>query len=171
MSTEFKLPYTASEINQKLGKIDSLVATINGNAPDSNGNVVIGTCLTTIVTSTSGGSYIADRLFDELYNYHVQTNETIHAKYNISENINVVAPLIYCSQQQLVFANYFLNGDSQLNVVIIITNSNTCEVIVEETESPITTATLATALTQAENKQTVVDIILEALPVAEGVSY
>lgn len=41
MATEYKLPYTASEVNQKLAKIDSLVATVNGNPPDANGNVTI----------------------------------------------------------------------------------------------------------------------------------
>lgn len=38
---EFKLDYTAKEINKKLGKIDSLVATVNGAAPDANGNVEV----------------------------------------------------------------------------------------------------------------------------------
>lgn len=38
---EFKLSYTANEIDEKLGKVDSLVATVNGVAPDANGNVNI----------------------------------------------------------------------------------------------------------------------------------
>lgn len=41
MATEYKLSYTATQIDEKLGKIDSLVATINGIAPDENGNVQI----------------------------------------------------------------------------------------------------------------------------------
>lgn len=67
---EFKLPYTANEISEKLGKVDNLVATVNGVAPDANGNIKIddvagkdgisathswnGTVLT--VTSASGTS-------------------------------------------------------------------------------------------------------------------
>ena len=43
---EFKLSYTANEINKKLGKIDTLVSTINGNYPDANGNVNITTVST-----------------------------------------------------------------------------------------------------------------------------
>lgn len=39
MATEYKLSYTATEIDEKLGKVDSLVSTINGIAPDENGNV------------------------------------------------------------------------------------------------------------------------------------
>lgn len=38
---EFKLSYTASEINEKLGKVDRLVATVNGVSPDASGNVEI----------------------------------------------------------------------------------------------------------------------------------
>lgn len=38
---EYKLSYTASEIDEKLGKIDNLVASVNGVAPDENGNVEI----------------------------------------------------------------------------------------------------------------------------------
>lgn len=41
MAMEYKLSYTASEIDNKLGKIDTLVATVNGVAPDENGNVEI----------------------------------------------------------------------------------------------------------------------------------
>lgn len=36
---EFKLSYTASEINRKLGKVDTLVSTVNGVTPDAYGNV------------------------------------------------------------------------------------------------------------------------------------
>lgn len=38
---EFKLPYTASEINRKLEKVDSLASTVNGIAPDADGNIEI----------------------------------------------------------------------------------------------------------------------------------
>jgi hypothetical protein len=42
MSTqEYVLSFTAEEIDEKLGKIDNLVQTVNGQAPDENGNVVI----------------------------------------------------------------------------------------------------------------------------------
>lgn len=47
---EYKLSYTAKEIDEKLGKVDSLVATVNGIAPDANGNVVV----------AGGGSAIID---------------------------------------------------------------------------------------------------------------
>lgn len=47
MATKYKLSYTAQEIDKKLGKIDNLVATVNGVAPDENGNVEI---------SVSGGN-------------------------------------------------------------------------------------------------------------------
>lgn len=39
MATEYKLSYTASEIDRKLGKVDTLVSSINGISPDVNGNV------------------------------------------------------------------------------------------------------------------------------------
>lgn len=41
MAKEYKLSYTATQIDEKLGKIDNLVATVNGVAPDKNGNVEI----------------------------------------------------------------------------------------------------------------------------------
>lgn len=52
---EFKLDYTANEVNEKLGKIDNLVATINGVAPDANGNVEI-----EVGESTNSGLTIID---------------------------------------------------------------------------------------------------------------
>ena len=41
MATEYKLSYTASEIDEKLGKIDNMVMSVDGIAPDDNGNVSI----------------------------------------------------------------------------------------------------------------------------------
>ena len=41
MTTEYKLSYTATEIDERLGKIDNLVASVNGITPDENGNVNI----------------------------------------------------------------------------------------------------------------------------------
>lgn len=41
MAIEYKLSYTAAEIDDKLGKVDSLVQTVNGIAPDESGNVEI----------------------------------------------------------------------------------------------------------------------------------
>lgn len=38
---EYKLSYTAKEIDEKLGKVDALVASVNGVTPDENGNVNI----------------------------------------------------------------------------------------------------------------------------------
>lgn len=63
MATEFKLSYTASEINEKLGKVDDLVSTVNGVAPDANGNVVVevedGYSPTAVVTQTVSGATIS----------------------------------------------------------------------------------------------------------------
>ena len=38
---EFKLSFTANEINKKLEKVDNLVSTINGQVPDVDGNINI----------------------------------------------------------------------------------------------------------------------------------
>jgi hypothetical protein len=38
---EYYLSYTASEIDEKLNKIDSAVMSVNGNPPDKNGNVMV----------------------------------------------------------------------------------------------------------------------------------
>lgn len=54
---EYTLSYTASEINSKLGKIDSLVQTVNGTAPDSTGNVTIS------ITGGGVGQNVADKEF------------------------------------------------------------------------------------------------------------
>jgi hypothetical protein len=42
MATIQKLSYTAKEIDEKLGMVDSLVKTVNGVSPDENGDVAIG---------------------------------------------------------------------------------------------------------------------------------
>ena len=41
MATEYKLPFTAAEIRERLEKINKLVSTVNGVAPDANGNIEI----------------------------------------------------------------------------------------------------------------------------------
>ena len=41
MSTEYRLSYTAAEIDERLGKIDNMVSSVNGVMPDANGNVEI----------------------------------------------------------------------------------------------------------------------------------
>lgn len=41
MADEFKLSYTASEINNKLQKVGKCVTAINGTQPDSNGNIEV----------------------------------------------------------------------------------------------------------------------------------
>lgn len=48
---EYKLSYSAKEIDEKLGKVDSLVASVNGVKPDVNGNVAI---------ASGGGNGIID---------------------------------------------------------------------------------------------------------------
>lgn len=52
MATEYTLSYTAAEINEKLGKVDSLVSTVNGVKPDASGNINI--------SAGGGGSAIID---------------------------------------------------------------------------------------------------------------
>lgn len=41
MATEYKLSYTASEIDEKLGMVDSMVKTVNGVTPDESGNAEV----------------------------------------------------------------------------------------------------------------------------------
>lgn len=41
MANEYKLSYTAAEIDERLGQIDNIVKTVNGVAPNKNGNVQI----------------------------------------------------------------------------------------------------------------------------------
>lgn len=41
MANEYKLSYTAAEIDERLGQIDNIVKTVNGVAPDKNGNVKV----------------------------------------------------------------------------------------------------------------------------------
>lgn len=40
---EYKLSYTAAEIDEKLGMVDNMVKSVNGQMPDENGNVEIPT--------------------------------------------------------------------------------------------------------------------------------
>jgi hypothetical protein len=41
MATEYKLSYTATEIDEKLSMVDEMVKTVNGTAPDESGNVTL----------------------------------------------------------------------------------------------------------------------------------
>ena len=41
MATEYKLSYTATEIDEKLGMVDSMVKTVNGVTPDESGNAEV----------------------------------------------------------------------------------------------------------------------------------
>ena len=41
MATEYKLSYTAAQIDERLGMVDNMVKTVNGVAPDNQGNVQI----------------------------------------------------------------------------------------------------------------------------------
>ena len=43
MDTEYVLSYTGSEIEERLGMVDSMVKSVNGQMPDENGNVEIPT--------------------------------------------------------------------------------------------------------------------------------
>ena len=65
MAIEYKLSYTGSEINEKLGKVDKLVSTVNGIAPDASGNVKI-------ETQSGGGQAIIDVV--ELPTENINTN-------------------------------------------------------------------------------------------------
>lgn len=48
---DYKLSFTAEQINEKLGKIDKLVKTVNGIEPDASGNVEL----------TGGGGYATEQ--------------------------------------------------------------------------------------------------------------
>lgn len=41
MAIEYKLSYTAAQIDERLGMVDDMVKTVNGVAPDNQGNVQI----------------------------------------------------------------------------------------------------------------------------------
>ena len=58
---EFKLSYTANEINRKLGRVDNLVSTVNGVSPDANGNVNID------VSVGAGESMIEDMIIKSIF--------------------------------------------------------------------------------------------------------
>ena len=53
MATEYKLSYTASEIDERLGQIDNVVKTVNGVAPNESGNVEIPTGGAVIVSESA----------------------------------------------------------------------------------------------------------------------
>ena len=83
---EFKLSYTASEINEKLGKIDTFVSAVNGIAPDENGNVVIddGKILNvtperivegSLYNVRTGGTYGDNAAYKHIY-YKVEAGKT-----------------------------------------------------------------------------------------------
>lgn len=59
MSIEYKLSHTAAEIDEKLSKVDSLVASVNGIVPDENGNVAIAVSGGNVENGEDGFSPIA----------------------------------------------------------------------------------------------------------------
>lgn len=64
---EYKLSYTAKEIDEKLGKVDALVASVNGVTPDENGNVNISVGSGGSGSGSSGEPYYKETvtIFDE----------------------------------------------------------------------------------------------------------
>lgn len=58
---EYKLSYTASEIDEKLGMVDSMVKSVNGQTPDENGNVVV-----------EGGAVTDEQLTKVVNNYFAE---------------------------------------------------------------------------------------------------
>ena len=108
MAIEYKLSYTATEINERLGKIDNLVASVNGITPDESGNVEItipdsggnanqGTGWTNeqinlldelfshVHFSSAEGGTIADNLIASLRGEAVKTIVSISATYSGGE--------------------------------------------------------------------------------------
>lgn len=72
MATEYKLSYTATEIDEKLGMVDNMVKSVNGVVPDENGNVDILGTITGIgepTTETKGavGNLYMDTDTGDLY--------------------------------------------------------------------------------------------------------
>ena len=61
---EHKLSYTASEIDERLGKVSSLVAKINGITPDSTGNVTLP--IDTSIQQNSTNPVTGGALYNEL---------------------------------------------------------------------------------------------------------
>lgn len=63
MSAEYRLSYTASEIDKRLGRIPSLVSSVNGIGPDENGNVQIN------VISSDGEDDLEVSKYNNLYSF------------------------------------------------------------------------------------------------------
>ena len=80
MATEFKLSYTAKDIDERLGKVDSLVSSVNNIKPDATGNVQLKT--------TPQESII---LIDQItqYEYHVVMRDGVLTSFVRASKIEV----------------------------------------------------------------------------------
>ena len=87
---EYKLSYKASEIDRKLGKVDTLVATVNGISPDENGNVEIsvGSNITvdSSLSSTSENP-VQNKVVSEKFDTKADTDHT-HSDYATIAYVN-----------------------------------------------------------------------------------
>ena len=95
MAKEFKLSYTGQEINTKLGKIDTLVASVNGVKPDVNGNIDIDGLVPKVLFTTvpvnwtkSGNFYYQDiavegmsEKYSPIVNCQYGNDQDMNAKY------------------------------------------------------------------------------------------
>ena len=86
---EYKLSYKASEIDRKLGKVDTLVATVNGISPDENGNVEIsvGSNITvdSSLSSTSENP-VQNKVVSEKFDTKADTDHT-HSDYALNSDL------------------------------------------------------------------------------------
>lgn len=74
---EYNLSYTASEIDERLGKVDSLVSSVNGVSPDESGNVTI----------DIGTSITVDSEFSETSTNPVQNKVVYETFYNLNDSL------------------------------------------------------------------------------------
>jgi hypothetical protein len=145
MATEYVLSYKGIEIEEKLRKIDSLVQTVNGVAPDENGNVEVAVPEIHVMRldngDESGVTIFVDKTTadgDEISEY-----ATVYdGKDGGVKTVNGIAPDENGNVQIQVSGGTVENGKDGFSPIATVTQTDTGAVITITDKDGTTTATI-----------------------------
>lgn len=165
MAKEYRLSYTATEIDAKLGKIDNLVATVNGVFPDENGNVEI---------DVSGGGANQNGLSATAANLLVTILRNGVYSTNQSANITALANELSVIEPEKILTSIsvtYTGGDVEVGTVVTdLTGITVIAYYSDDSTKTVTDYSLSGEIAQGENSITVSYEGMIATFIVNGVS-
>ena len=122
MTTEYRLSYTADEIDNKLGKIDNLVSSVNGVVPDEDGNVEI------VISGNDSEIFIAT--YDKTTNAEIQAAIDAGKSCFVKRGDTILPMALVVSNTRVTFSGAYMDNLLRCDCVsnkwmsTIVTRSN-----------------------------------------------